>query len=133
MARRRIGQESFGFDDGHSGGGLTLDDLAGLIDWLPVDRHLAEISNAARGEPAWPPVALFKAMLLAVWYDLSDVKLAEALDDRASFRRFCGFSSHEATPERTAFVRFRKVLATRGLDKVLFDEITAQLKKKRSG
>jgi IS5 family transposase len=24
-------------------------------------------------------------MLLAMWYDLSDVKLAEALDDRASF------------------------------------------------
>nr|WP_245270047.1 transposase [Nitrobacter hamburgensis] len=30
-------------------------------------------------------------MLLAVWYDLSDVKLAGALDDRASFRRFCGW------------------------------------------
>jgi IS5 family transposase len=27
-------------------------------------------------------------MLLAMWYDLSDVKLAEALDDRASFRRY---------------------------------------------
>ena len=35
---------------------------------------------------------MFKALLLSVWYDLSDVKLAEALDDRASFRRFCGFS-----------------------------------------
>lgn len=40
-------------------------------------------------------------MLLAIWYDLSDVKLAEALDDRASFRRFCGFSRSEATPERS--------------------------------
>lgn len=57
-----------------------------------------------------PPLALFKAMLLAVWYDLSDVKLAEALDDYSSFRRFCGFSSSEPTPERTAFVRLRKAL-----------------------
>lgn len=48
---------------------------------------------------------MFKALLLSIWYDLSDVKLAEALDDRASFRRFCGFSANEATPERTAFVR----------------------------
>ncbi|MER8402140.1 transposase [Mesorhizobium sp. M1348] len=32
-------------------------------------------------------------MLLSIWYDLSDVKLAEALDDRGSFRRFCGFSA----------------------------------------
>jgi hypothetical protein len=28
-------------------------------------------------------LALFKALLLSVWYDLSDVKLAEALNDRA--------------------------------------------------
>ena len=46
-------------------------------------------------------MAMFKALLLATWYDLSDVTLAEALADRASFRRFCGFSRDEATPERT--------------------------------
>jgi IS5 family transposase len=67
-------------------------------------------------------------MLIAVWYDLSDVKLAEALDDRASFRRFCGFSADEATPERTTFVRFRKELVARGLDTGLFNEISRQLK-----
>ena len=50
------------------------------------------------------------ALLLGFWHDLSDVKLAEALEDRASFRRFCGFSASEATPERTAFVRFRREL-----------------------
>jgi IS5 family transposase len=33
------------------------------------------------------------------------------MEDRASFRRFCGFSATEPTPERTAFVRFRCVLA----------------------
>jgi transposase, IS5 family len=75
-------------------------------------------------------MALFKAMLLSIWYDLSDVKLAEALDDRGSFRRFCGFSAQEPTPERTAFVRFRKALVAHGLDKTLFDEITRQLKAK---
>ncbi len=69
-------------------------------------------------------------MLLSIWYDLSDVKLAEALDDRGSFRRFCGFSVSEATPERTAFVRLRKALIGNGLDKALFDEITRQLKAK---
>ena len=128
MAVRRIGQETFGFGDDRDRRLSSLDNLLGLIGWSPVERHLADISCAARGEPAWPPLALFKAMLLAVWYDLSDVKLAEALDDRASFRRFCGFSAHEATPERTTFVRFRKALAVRGLDKMLFVEITRQLK-----
>ncbi|WP_374940277.1 transposase [Pedomonas mirosovicensis] len=42
------------------------------------------------------------------------------MDDRASFRRFYGFSGAEPTPERTAFVRFRKVLVTCGLDRTLF-------------
>lgn len=89
MSRRRIGQEKFGFavDRGQRS---SLDALARLIDWMPVDQALGVISCAAKGEPAWPPLALFKAMLLSIWYDVSDVKLAEALDDRGSFRRFCG-------------------------------------------
>jgi IS5 family transposase len=129
MGRRRIGQESFLLDCTR-GSGSSLDDVSGLLDWMPIEHALLDISNAAKGEAAWPPLMLFKAMLLAVWYDLSDVKLAEALDDRASFRRFCGLSRTEVTPERTAFVRFRRALLLRGLDKALFDAITAQLKAK---
>jgi len=36
----------------------------------------------------------------------------------------------DVTPERTAFVRFRKELVARGLDKALFDIVTRQLKAK---
>ena len=85
---------------------------------------------ATRGVPAWPPIAMFRALLLSIWYDLSDVKLAEALDDRASFLRFCGFSATEATPEHTAFVRFRRLLALHKLDRALFETVTIQLKSK---
>jgi transposase, IS5 family len=130
MGRRRIGQETFGFAGERAGKGSSLERLHSLIAWQPVERQLDGIYSAAKGEPAWPPLALFKALLIAVWYNLSDVKLAEALDDRASFRRFCGFSAHECTPERTAFVRFRKELVARGLDRLLFEEVTQQLKAK---
>ena len=112
MARRRIGQEAFGFKADRAGRRSSLNDLTGLVDWTPIERQLGNIHAAAKSEPAWPPL-VFKALLIAVWYDLSDVKLAEALDDRASFGRFCGFSAAEATPERTAFVRFRKQLVLR--------------------
>jgi IS5 family transposase len=108
----------------------SLDELATLIDWQPVAALLDPLYSAAKGEPAWPPLAMFKALLLSIWYDLSDVKLAEALDDRTSFRRFCGFSGTEATPERTTFVRFRKLLVADGLDGCLFEAVTAQLKAK---
>ena len=67
---------------------------------------------------------------MSVWYDLSDINLAEALDDRASFRRFCGFASSEPTPERTAFVRYRRLLVAHGLDRVLFEAVTARLRAK---
>lgn len=46
MSLRRIGQEKFGFavDRGqHS----SLDELAGLIDWAPVDQALGVISCSA--------------------------------------------------------------------------------------
>jgi IS5 family transposase len=130
MSRRRIGQENFVFGDHGGRCNSSLDALAAIIDWAPVEGVLSDISSAAKGEPAWPPLTLFKATLLSIWYDLSDVKLAEMLDDRSSFRRFCGFSASEPTPERTAFVRFRNTLVERELDQVLFDAITAQLKAK---
>ena len=101
-----------------------------MIDWPEIDQDVSPIYRSARGEKAWPPLAMLKALLLSVWYDLSDVKLAEALDDRASFRRFCGFAAGEPTPERRAFVRFRKELVRHGLDMVLFEAVTRQLDEK---
>jgi hypothetical protein len=37
----------------------SLDRLTGLIGGFSVDRHLVDISTAAKREPAWPPLALF--------------------------------------------------------------------------
>ena len=119
MARRVIGQERLGFLARAERRG-ALDELAEVIDWKPIEGQLGGVYAAAKGEPGWPPLALFKALLLARLYELSDERLAEALDDRASFRRFCGFSTGEATPERTAFVRFRKALVAKELDGQLY-------------
>jgi len=125
MAHREIGQEELFAAEPGSG---RLDGLDAGIDWGRIEALLSKIYSGRKGEKAWPPLALFKALLLGTWHDLSDVRLAEALEDRASFRRFCGFSRTEATPERTAFVRFRTALAKRkGLSERLFDEVTRQL------
>jgi IS5 family transposase len=35
------------------------------------------MSSSANGEPALPPLTMFKVLLLSIWYDLSDVKLAQ--------------------------------------------------------
>ena len=99
MPRRRIGQETL-FQEAPKRS--PLDEIAALIDWAPVAAALDVVHASPKGEASWPPLAMFRALLLATWHDLSDVTLAEALDDRASFRRFCGFARTEATPERTA-------------------------------
>jgi IS5 family transposase len=126
MAERRIGQEVLQFAT-KAEGQTSLDALSSLINWPQADQVLAGLYPSAKGEKAWPPLAMFKALLLATWYDLSDVMLAEALSDRTSFRRFCGFARDDETPERTAFVRFRHLLVAQGLDRGLFDAITRDL------
>ena len=110
-------------------GGTSLDKVARLADWTQLERLLVEVSAAAKA--GWPPLALFRALLPATWHNLSDVGPAEALDDRAGLRRFCGFAAHEPTPERTAFVRFRRVLVRFELDRVLFEAATRQLDAQR--
>jgi hypothetical protein len=125
MARRRIGRDMLVFSSAEAARQSALDKPLELIGWAPVERQLRDISCPAKGEPAWPPLALFKAMLTTVWHDLSDVRLAEAVDDRASLRRFCGFPAHEPTPERTGFMRLRAQLAARGLGGTLFQVVTA--------
>ena len=76
MARRRIGQEAFGFVQGERGRNARLDAIGQSVDWAPVAKLLDGIHAAAKGEPGWPPLALFKALLLGLWHDLSDVALA---------------------------------------------------------
>ena len=127
MARRRIGQERLAIGGLVPRGSPSLDEMSALMNWAEVDGLLAGISASAKGERCWPPLALFRALLLAMWHDLSDVRLAEALNDCGSFRQFCGFAAHEPTPERTAFVRFHAELVRRRLDRVVFGAITRQL------
>ena len=62
MARRRIGQERLQFGAGAARRSGSLGEIAGLIDWSEIDRHLAVIYGSAKGEPAWPPLSLFKAL-----------------------------------------------------------------------
>ena len=53
----------------------------------------ARCSRTARAaaRPPYPPVMLFKVLLLQQWYGLSDPMAEEAIGDRLSFRRFLGF------------------------------------------
>jgi IS5 family transposase len=107
-----------------------LDRVEGLLDWQRIDRVLDGINAARRGGRGYPPLSMVKALLLAQWHDLSDPGLEDALADRLSFRRFCGFPLGEETPDETSFVRFRAKLRDLGLYEKLFAEVNRQLEAK---
>ena len=65
MARCRNGQDTLVFSLEDAGRQPTVDKQLELIDWTPVEHRLRDVSCAANGKPAWPPLALFKAMLIA--------------------------------------------------------------------
>ena len=82
-----------------------------MLDWAPLERLQSELHASRRGRPSYPPLTMFKALLLATWYQLSDVQLEEALWDRLSFRRFVGLSWEDPTPDHSTVSRFRTALA----------------------
>jgi len=107
-----------------------LDRIEELLDWQRIDRLLDAINAERRGGRGYPPLCMLKALLLAQWHDLSDPGLEDALADRLSFRRFCGFPLDEETPDETSFVRFRAKLRDLELYEKLFAEVNRQLEAK---
>lgn len=104
-----------------------LDELNALIDWSRVEAHLADIHAKPRGEKAWPPRLMFKALLLQSWYGLSDPQLEKQLARDLLFRRFVELDLSEPVPDHSTFWRFRQKLQKADLLKPLLGEINQQL------
>jgi IS5 family transposase len=130
MPRRRVGQLSW-LDGALSRRGAgrrdVLAEIDGLVDWAPFATALKDIHSAAKGEPSYPPLTLFKVLLLQRWYGLSDPAMEAALFDRISFLRFAGFSTDDETPDHSTIWRFRERLGKDGLIERLFAELQRQL------
>lgn len=101
--------------------------ISEAFDWDAIERLVSEVYGSRTGRPSWPPLMMFKALLLQQWYGLSDPGLEEALGDRLSFRRFVGLGLDEGSPDHSVISRFRKALRERGLDQQLMDEVERQL------
>lgn len=104
-----------------------LGEISALLEWRGFERLLSGIHSSRRGELAYPPLSMFKVLLLQRWYDLSDPEMEEALADRLSFRSFAGFSLADATPDHSTIWRFREQLARRRLMEPLMAELMGQL------
>ena len=101
-----------------------------LIDWQPLSEIVADLRTAQTGRRPYASLAMLKALYLQALYDLSDPGLEEALLDRLSFRRFCGFALDGATPDETTVCRFRAAISEAGMMQACFAAINRQLERR---
>lgn len=107
-----------------------LDEINEIIDWQPINvflrKKIRRKANAV-GNPAYPPLVMFKILLLQRWYNLSDPGVEQALLDRLSFIRFMEFSIEDDVPDETTICRFRNGLIRLNVLDKLLDMINSQL------
>ena len=109
----------------------VLDRINEELDWRRFGKTLRKVFKDSKdGRPSYPPVMLFKVLLLQQWYGLSDPMAEEAIGDRFSFRRFLGLGLHEAVPDETTICQFRGRVAEKGLGDKLLRELNRQLDRK---
>ena len=97
------------------------------FDWSGFEALLSPIHGSAMGAPGYPPLTMFKIVLLQQWHTLSDPAAEEAVRDRLSFRRFCGLPLDMETPDHASIWRFRQTIDKLGLSTKLLAEVNRQL------
>jgi IS5 family transposase len=131
MAVRSSGQFSFveALAPQLTGGTGRLDRISAPVKWYRFEKLLASVRDGGAGRPAYPPLLMFKVLLLQSLYGLSDAETEEALADRLSFRRFAGLALTDGVPDHSTICRFRNLLVGEGLLEKLFAELDRQLDK----
>ena len=125
----RRGQLGFlgAFAPANFGRNDRLDRIAEVLKPYRFEKLLKKLEADGPGRPPYEPAVMFRALLLAQLYDLSDAALEEALNDRVSFRRFVGLPLDAPMPDHTTLCRFRNRLIAAGLMDKLFAEFNRQL------
>ena len=92
------------------------------IDWLRVENILYNhyiVGTSGEGADAYPPLLLFKCMLLQKWFRInSDPELENQINDRLSFKRFLDLSFSKPSPDHSTFSRFRSRLSQNAMDEI---------------
>jgi len=101
---------------------IRIMDIANSIDWNSVEAVLTghyQVGTSKEGADAYPPLLLFKGLLLQKWFHIdSDPELESQINDRISFKKFLGLSLNDPSPDHSTFSRFRKQLTKNTLDQI---------------
>jgi IS5 family transposase len=57
-----------------------LDDVHNIINWVEIEQTLSNLYSSVRGAPSYPPLMMFKVLILQAWYNLSDEALEKQIN-----------------------------------------------------
>lgn len=120
--------QNFGFADlalesslKHNRSLKTMEKLDKAINWSRVEEILMNhytFGTSSEGADAYPPLLLFKCLMLQKWFRPrgigfafhrasinSDLELENQINDRLSFKRFLGLSFSKPSPDHSTFSR----------------------------
>lgn len=99
-----------------------MQNLRKSINWNRVEDILMShytVGTSNEGADAYPPLLLFKCLLLQKWFHIdSDPELENMINDRWSFKEFLNFSLDKPSPDHSTFSRFRKRLSKEAMDQI---------------
>lgn len=100
----------------------TLERMNKVIDWTKVENKLMKhytIGTSNEGADAYPPLMLFKCLLLQKWFRIpSDPELESQINDRISFKTFLKLPFDMPSPDHSTFSRFRKTLSKKAMIRI---------------
>jgi len=101
---------------------IRIMDIANSIDWNSIEAVLTghyQVGTSKEGADAYPPLLLFKCLLLQKWFHIdSDPELESQINDRISFKKFLELSLNDPSPDHSTFSRFRKRLTKNTMDQI---------------
>jgi IS5 family transposase len=86
-----------------------------------------EKRKSTAGRKPWDAIVMFKAIVLAELYNLSDDQVEYQLRDRLSFVRFLGLGLEDGVPDAKTVWLYREQLAQAGVIERLFDDFDRHL------
>ncbi len=111
--------------------GDTLERLNKVIKWDLFEAILSKTENIEKksnaGAKPYPPILMFKILILQRYYNLSDGQIEYQILDRLSFCRFLGLTLNDRVPDEKTVWDFRERLTELELEKELFETFNSKL------
>jgi len=99
-----------------------MDKLNSSLNWDRIESVLMShytVGTSAEGADAYPPLLLFKCLMLQKWFRInSDPELENQINDRLSFKKFLQLPFDKPSPDHSTFSRFRSRLSKNAMDQL---------------